>query len=52
MAHEYMLKMLVDGIANTAHDFETFAVLLNQRAAQYAIKTLFEPTTYQAPGPT
>jgi hypothetical protein len=51
MAHEYMLKMLVDGLANTAHDFETFATLLNQRAELYGIKTLFEATKYRAPGP-
>jgi hypothetical protein len=51
MAHEYMLKMLVDGLANTAQDFQTFATLLNQRAEQYGVKTLFAPTKYRAPGP-
>ena len=51
MAHEYMLKMLVDGLANTAHDFQTFATLLNQRAELYGAKTLFASTKYRAPGP-
>jgi hypothetical protein len=51
MAHEYMLKMLVDGLANSAHDFQTFATLLNQRAELYGVKTLFRATKYQAPGP-
>jgi hypothetical protein len=51
MAHEYMLKMLVDGLANTAHDFQTFATLLNQRAELYGVKTRFGATKYQAPGP-
>jgi hypothetical protein len=51
MAHEYMLKMLVDGLANSAHDFQTFATLLNQRAELYGVKTLFGATQYQAPGP-
>jgi hypothetical protein len=51
MAHEFMLKMLVDGLANTAHDFQTFATLLNQRAELYGAKTLFGSTKYQAPGP-
>jgi hypothetical protein len=51
MAHEYMLKMLVDGLANSAHDFQTFATLLNQRAELYGVKTLFGATKYQPPGP-
>ena len=51
MAHEYVLKMLVDGLANTAHDFQTFATLLNQRAELYGAKTLFAATKYRAPGP-
>jgi len=51
MAHEYMLKTLVDGLANTAHDFEMFATLLNQRAELHGIKTLFKPTKYREPGP-
>jgi hypothetical protein len=51
MAHEYMLKMLVDGLANSAHDFQTFATLLNQRAELHGVKTLFGATEYQAPGP-
>jgi hypothetical protein len=51
MAHEYMLKMLVDGLANSAHDFQTFATLLNQRAELYGVKTLFRATKYEAPGP-
>lgn len=51
MAHEYMLKMLVDGLANTAQDFETFATLLNRRAQLYGVKTLFAANRYRAPGP-
>jgi hypothetical protein len=46
-----MLKMLVDGLANTAHDFQTFATLLNQRAELYGVRTLFRPTKYRAPRP-
>jgi hypothetical protein len=51
MAHEYMLKMLVDSLENAAKDFETFANLLNHRAKQYGTKTLFEPAQYQPPEP-
>ena len=51
MAHEYMLKMLVDGLANTAQDFQTFATLLNRRAELYGVKTLFAATKYRPPGP-
>ena len=51
MAHEYMLKILVDGLANTVHDFQTFATLLNQRAELYGVKTRFGATAYRAPGP-
>jgi len=49
MAHEYILKSLVDGLENMAGDFEKFGVLLNLRAEVYGFPIRFKPTPYRAP---
>jgi hypothetical protein len=49
MAHEFILKSLVDGLENMAGDFEKFGVLLNQRAEVYGFSIRFKPTPYHTP---
>ncbi len=51
MAHEHLLKMLVDGLENMARDFEIFGKLLNQRAEVHGFPHLFKPTDYHPPKP-
>ena len=51
MAHEHVLKILVNGLASTASDFERLARFLNIRAQLYGISHLFVPAPYQPPVP-
>jgi hypothetical protein len=51
MAEEYALKILVNGIENTAGDFERLGQLLNLRSQLYRVKKEFTPTQYQPPKP-
>jgi hypothetical protein len=51
MAHEHVLKLLVNGLASTASDFEKLARFLNIRAQLYGTSHLFVPAPYQPPVP-
>jgi hypothetical protein len=51
MAYEYVLKMLVGGLENTASDFEKLAELLNLRVKFRGINKRFIAADYRPPGP-